>query len=226
MKIKLHLGILLSLGVFLLSGCSSTQNSKFKEVSEKYKEFYTYENKNGEEFDLRKSDTIIMDSTEIDLILKKSENGKTSRQEFVEAWGKLSSEEKSNDEMKAIQDEYNKIIDILEASKANLEFYNNVIEKSDILIKDKNTVQSINNKENTKSGARGNVVEKYKEAISYDEDYKNSQRIANLREIYFNTTNFLLCIEFIQNDDIDNAKKQLEKITDENFKEIASGYIN
>ncbi len=205
---------------------TSKYNYNEREVIDRFERFYIYGPLDKPVIDLSDKNDLIETESQAKGILKTVVDGKKyDRQYFLDAWNKLSISEKNNERMKEIYNEYNKIISIAEAAKACYQFFNNVTEKADYLMKNGEEAEKLNSKDNKSVGARGYAYENYMNATTYGENSKTSLRMKYINQKYLDAINFLDVSIYMENKDYKNAKLELDKIKDETLRNIASRYI-
>ncbi|MBC5995859.1 hypothetical protein EAI30_00365 [Romboutsia ilealis] len=197
-----------------------------RQVINKFEEFYIYGPLSVPGIDLSNKNQAIKTSSQAINILRTKVSGTIyDRQRFLDAWNKLSSNEKKHKDMVKINDEYKKIISITESARENLKFYENVKKDAKSLVKNYSLAKSLNSTSNTKSGARGSASKAYTKAKEYGEHSKNSTRMKYMYEKYADTVSFLDGVAYLQKKDFTNAKSKLNKIKDSTLKKVLSDRI-
>ena len=198
-----------------------------KNVISKFKQFYIYGPMDNPIIDLSNKEELITKSSDATNILKKVVDGKKyDRQKYLDAWNALTSSEKSLDDMQTIKKEYLKIVSISEAAEGCLAFYEKVSKNAETLINNSSEAAKLNDKENKSLGARGKAHKEYNEATKHGENSKNSNRMNYINQKYLDSVNFLDCVIYLNNNDIENVKIKVEKIKDSNLKNIISEKIS
>ena len=203
-------------------------NAKQKEVKSKYKSFYIYGPINNVTIDLTNKDSIISEFEQAENILRiySNDNIATDRQLFLNAWNSLSNEEKKHLEMQKIWNEYEKIIQIVEASKACNKFYEDVKLDSKNLIYNYEKSKKLNSLSNMSLGARGKAKSEYYKAIKYGEQSSTSKRMEYIYNKYLDASSFLEVSSYLESRNVDKAIEKMNTIRDSDLKNIAKNAID
>lgn len=205
---------------------SSKYTYNQRQVLNKFEEFYIYGSLYNPGIDLSDKNQPIKTSSQAVNILKTKVDGNVyDRQRFLDAWNKLSSSEKSHKDMAKVQNDYKKIISIVEAARENLKFYENVKKDAKSIVKDYTLAKTLNSTSNTKSGARGSAYNTYTKAKEHGEHSQNSTRMKYMYDRYADTVNFLDGVAYLKNKDFTNAKSKLNKIQDSTLKTVLNDRI-
>ena len=204
---KTFIQIAAKYGVNLNNSSSESQN--IKNLKEAYKEFSNY---NG--INLLDKNNIISNINDVENIL-------SSKDKYINAYNKLNSSEKNNTEVKEINNNFNKIIELLEFAQASIRFYNNISINSDYIAQDIDWTRRLNTHYSNELGTRGKALKEYNDIVVF-ENKDNSPRIKYLDKIYTESVFFLNVIEYIYNGDIDNAIHTKNLITDSRLNSVAN----
>jgi len=198
-----------------------------REVVKRFQQFYIYGPADAPILDLSDKNSLIKSYlTATNMLASVTDGLPSDRQKFLDAWNKLSTEEKSNTQMKAIYAEYKKMISILQAAQASFKFYEDVKANGSELIINKAKAVALNDKLNMQLGARGKAYKEYSEATAYGENSSNSARMKYINQKYTDTVNFLEVAEYLGSTNLESAKIEAAKIQDTTLKKIADNKIN
>lgn len=190
-------------------GSQSSESQNIKNLKNAYKKFCSY---NG--IDLLNKNSII---TNID----DAENILASKYNYINAYNKLNSSEKNNAEVKEINTNFNRIIELVEFAQASIRFYNNITINADYIAQDIDWTRRLNTHDSDELGTRGKALKEYNDVVVF-ENKDNSSRIKYLDKIYTESVLFLNVIEYIYNGDIDNARATENLITDSRLNSVAN----
>lgn len=190
-------------------GSQSSESQNIKNLKNAYKKFTSY---NG--IDLLNKNSII---TNID----DAENILASKYNYINAYNKLNSSEKNNTEVKEINTNFNRIIELVEFAQASIRFYNNITINADYIAQDIDWARRLNTHDSDELGTRGKALKEYNDVVVF-ENKDNSSRIKYLDKIYTESVLFLNVIEYIYNGDINNAKSTANLITDSRLNSVAN----
>ena len=190
-------------------GSQSSESQNIKNLKNAYKKFCSY---NG--IDLSNKNSII---TNID----DAENILASKYNYINAYNKLNSSEKNNTEVKEINANFNRIIELVEFAQASIRFYNNITINADYIAQDIDWTRRLNTHDSDELGTRGKALKEYNDIVVF-ENKDNSARIKYLDKIYTESVLFLNVIENIYNGDINNAKSMANLITDSRLNSVAN----
>ena len=174
-----------------------------------YKEFSSY---NG--IDLLNKNSIITNINDAESIL-------ASKYNYINAYNKLNSSEKNNIEVKEMNTNFNRIIELVEFAQASIRFYNNITINADYIAQDIDWTRRLNTHDSDELGTRGKALKEYNDIVVF-ENKDNSARIKYLDKIYTESVLFLNVIEYIYNGDINNAKSMANLITDSRLNSVAN----
>ena len=191
-----------------------TESQNINDLKNAYKEFINY---NG--MDLLSRNSVITKSSDADNILNSKNN-------YINAYNKLTESEKNNSEVKGINYNYNKVLSIIETTQAILKFYEHVSLNSNNLIYNSEWANILNNGNDNTLGTKYRALKEYSEMLSYDETKDNSTRVAYLDELYWDSVRFLNVSQYLGNKNIKLAKSESDKIKDYNLSRIAKSVIN
>ena len=194
-------------GIILDNSSSESQN--IKNLKNAYKEFSSY---NG--IDLLNKNSIITNINDAESIL-------ASKYNYINAYNKLNSSEKNNIEVKEINTNFNRIIELVEFAQASIRFYNNISINADYIAQDIDWTRRLNTHDSDELGTRGKALKEYNDIVVF-ENKDNSARIKYLDKIYTESVLFLNVIENIYNGDINNAKSMANLITDSRLNSVAN----
>ena len=194
-------------GIILDNSSSESQN--IKNLKNAYKEFSSY---NG--IDLLNKNSIITNINDAESIL-------ASKYNYINAYNKLNSSEKNNTEVKEINTNFNRIIELVEFAQASIRFYNNISINADYIAQDIDWTRRLNTHDSDELGTRGKALKEYNDIVVF-ENKDNSARIKYLDKIYTESVLFLNVIENIYNGDINNAKSMANLITDSRLNSVAN----
>ena len=190
------------------------QSQNVKNLKSAYNEFINY---NG--MDLLSKNSIIKKSSDADNILN-------SKYKYVNAYNKLTSNEKNISEVKTINYNYNKVLSIIECTQAILKFYEHVSLNSNNLIYNYKWADILNNGNDNTLGTKYRALKEYSEMLSYDESKDNSSRIAYLDGLYWDSVRFLNVSQHLGNKQVKKAKIESDNIKDNNLSYIAKSVVN
>lgn len=190
------------------------ESENIKNLKSAYNEFINY---NG--IDLLSKNSIIKKSSDADNILN-------SKYKYVNAYNKLTSNEKNISEVKTINYNYNKVLSIMESTQAILKFYEHVSLNSNNLIYNSEWANILNNGNDDTLGTRYRALKEYSEMLSYNETKDNSSRVAYLDELYWDSVRFLNVSQYLGNKQVKKAKIEADNIKDYNLANIAKSVIN
>lgn len=188
---------------------SSNESQNIKNLKNAYKEFSSY---NG--IDLLNKNSIITNISDVESIL-------TSKYNYINAYNKLNSNEKNNTEVKEINTNFNRIIELVEFAQASIRFYNNITINADYIAQDIDWTRRLNTHDSDELGTRGKALKEYNDIVIF-ENKDNSERIKYLDKIYTESVLFLNVIEYIYNGDINNARSTANLITDSRLNSVAN----
>ena len=194
-------------GIILDNSSSESQN--IKNLKNAYKEFSSY---NG--IDLLNKNSIITNINDAESIL-------ASKYNYINAYNKLNSSEKNNIEVKEMNTNFNRIIELVEFAQASIRFYNNITINADYIAQDIDWTRRLNTHDSDELGTRGKALKEYNDIVVF-ENKDNSARIKYLDKIYTESVLFLNVIENIYNGDINNAKSMANLITDSRLNSVAN----
>ena len=194
-------------GIILDNSSSESQN--IKNLKNAYKEFSSY---NG--IDLLNKNSIITNINDAESIL-------ASKYNYINAYNKLNSSEKNNIEVKEMNTNFNRIIELVEFAQASIRFYNNISINADYIAQDIDWTRRLNTYDSDEFGTRGKALKEYNDIVVF-ENKDNSARIKYLDKIYTESVLFLNVIENIYNGDINNAKSMANLITDSRLNSVAN----
>ena len=194
-------------GIILDNSSSESQN--IKNLKNAYKEFSSY---NG--IDLLNKNSIITNINDAESIL-------ASKYNYINAYNKLNSSEKNNIEVKEMNTNFNRIIELVEFAQASIRFYNNISINADYIAQDIDWTRRLNTHDSDELGTRGKALKEYNDIVVFENKY-NSARIEYLDKIYTESVLFLNVIENIYNGDINNAKSMANLITDSRLNSVAN----
>ena len=194
-------------GIILDNSSSESQN--IKNLKNAYKEFSSY---NG--IDLLNKNSIITNINDVESIL-------ASKYNYINAYNKLNSSEKNNIEVKEMNTNFNRIIELVEFAQASIRFYNNISINADYIAQDIDWTRRLNTHDSDELGTRGKALKEYNDIVVF-ENKDNSARIKYLDKIYTESVLFLNVIENIYNGDINNAKSMANLITDSRLNSVAN----
>ena len=194
-------------GIILDNSSSESQN--IKNLKNAYKEFSSY---NG--IDLSNKNSIITNINDAESIL-------ASKYNYINAYNKLNSSEKNNIEVKEMNTNFNRIIELVEFAQASIRFYNNISINADYIAQDIDWTRRLNTHDSDELGTRGKALKEYNDIVVF-ENKDNSARIKYLDKIYTESVLFLNVIENIYNGDINNAKSMANLITDSRLNSVAN----
>ena len=194
-------------GIILDNSSSESQN--IKNLKNAYKEFSSY---NG--IDLLNKNSIITNINDAESIL-------ASKYNYINAYNKLNSSEKNNIEVKEMNTNFNRIIELVEFAQASIRFYNNISINADYIAQDIDWTRRLNTHDSDELGTRGKALKEYNDIVVF-ENKDNSARIKYLDKIYTESVLFLNVIENIYNGDINNAKSMANLITDSRLNSVAN----
>ena len=190
-------------------GSQSSESQNIKNLKNAYKEFSSY---NG--IDLLNKNSIITNISDAENIL-------ASKYNYINAYNKLNSSEKNNAEVKEINTNFNRIIELVEFAQASIRFYNNITINADYIAQDIDWTRRLNTHDSDELGTRGKALKEYNDVVVF-ENKDNSPRIKYLDKIYTESVLFLNVIEYIYNGDIDNARATTNLITDSRLNTVAN----
>ena len=190
-------------------GNSSSESQNIKNLKNAYNEFSNY---NG--IDLLNKNSIITNISDAESIL-------ASKNNYINEYNKLNSSEKNNTEVKEINTNFNRIIEIVEFAQASIRFYNNISINADYIAQDIDWTRRLNTHDSDELGTRGKALKEYNDIVVF-ENKDNSARIKYLDKIYTESVLFLNVIEYIYNGDIDNARFTANLITDSRLNSVAN----
>ena len=194
-------------GIILDNSSSESQN--IKNLKNAYKEFSSY---NG--IDLLNKNSIITNINDAESIL-------ASKYNYINAYNKLNSSEKNNIEVKEMNTNFNRIIELVEFAQASIRFYNNISINADYIAQDIDWTRRLNTHDSDELGTRGKALKEYNDIVVF-ENKDNSARIKYLDKIYTESVLLLNVIENIYNGDINNAKSMANLITDSRLNSVAN----
>ena len=194
-------------GIILDNSSSESQN--IKNLKNAYKEFSSY---NG--IDLLNKNSIITNINDAESIL-------ASKYNYINAYNKLNSSEKNNIEVKEMNTNFNRIIELVEFAQASIRFYNNISINADYIAQDIDWTRRLNTHDSDELGTRGKALKEYNDIVVF-ENKDNSARIKYLHKIFTESVLFLNVIENIYNGDINNAKSMANLITDSRLNSVAN----
>ena len=194
-------------GIILDNSSSESQN--IKNLKNAYKEFSSY---NG--IDLLNKNSIITNINDAESIL-------ASKYNYINAYNKLNSSEKNNIEVKEMNTNFNRIIELVEFAQASIRFYNNISINADYIAQDIDWTRRLNTHDSDELGTRGKALKEYNDIVVFENKY-NSARIEYLDKIYTESVLFLNVIENIYNGDINNARSTANLITDSRLNSVAN----
>ena len=194
-------------GIILDNSSSESQN--IKNLKNAYKEFSSY---NG--IDLLNKNSIITNINDAESIL-------ASKYNYINAYNKLNSSEKNNIEVKEMNTNFNRIIELVEFAQASIRFYNNISINADYIAQDIDWTRRLNTHDSDELGTRGKALKEYNDVVVF-ENKDNSARIKYLDKIYTESVLFLNVIENIYNGDINNAKSMANLIADSRLSSVAN----
>ncbi|MEG0180802.1 MAG: S-layer homology domain-containing protein [Peptostreptococcaceae bacterium] len=209
---KSYIEIATKYGVKLKDPNAITQN--IKNLEAEFNKFSIYNNK----IKLLDKNSYITNSNDATKILETKNN-------YLNAYNKLTSKEKSHPQVKNIHSNYTKIVNIVEGAEAVLKFYENVTAQSKDLINNSKAAASINNVNSQNLGTRGKAQKEFNEAIAY-EGISGSNRMIYLNNQYTDTINFLEISQALGSKDINTAKSKASKIKDGNYKLLVNNAIS
>lgn len=192
----------------------NAQSQNVKNLKSAYNEFINY---NG--MDLLSKNSIIKKSSDADNILN-------SKYKYVNAYNKLTSDEKNISEVKTINYNYNKVLSIIECTQAILKFYEHVSLNSNNLIYNYKWADILNNGNDNTLGTKHRALKEYSEMLSYDETKDNSSRISYLDGLYWDSVRFLNVSQYLGNKQVKKAKIEAYNIKDNNLSYIAKSVVN
>ncbi len=190
-------------------GNPSSESQNIKNLKNAYKEFSSY---NG--IDLLNKNSIITNINDVESIL-------SSKYNYINAYNKLNSSEKNNTEVKEINTNFNRIIELVEFAQASIRFYNNISINAEYIAQDIDWTRRLNTHDSDELGTRGKALKEYNDIVIF-ENKDNSARIKYLDKIYTESVLFLNVIEYIYNGDIDNARSTARLITDSRLNSVAN----
>ncbi len=190
-------------------GNPSSESQNIKNLKNAYKEFSSY---NG--IDLLNKNSIITNINDVESIL-------SSKYNYINAYNKLNSSEKNNTEVKEINTNFNRIIELVEFAQASIRFYNNISINADYIAQDIDWTRRLNTHDSDELGTRGKALKEYNDIVVF-ENKDNSARVKYLDKIYTESVLFLNVIEYIYNGDIDNARSTARLITDSRLNSVAN----
>lgn len=190
-------------------GSQSSESQNIKNLKNAYKKFSSY---NG--IDLLNKNSIITNISDAENIL-------ASKYNYINAYNKLNSSEKNNTEVKEINTNFNRIIELVEFAQASIRFYNNITINADYIAQDIDWTIRLNTHDSDELGTRGKALKEYNDIVVF-ENKDNSPRIKYLDKIYTESVLFLNVIEYIYNGDINNAKSTANLITDSRLNSVAN----
>lgn len=193
---------------------AGVESQNIKNLKRAYNEFINYKGMN-----LLSKDSIIKKSSDADNIIN-------SKYKYLNAYNKLTSNEKNSSEVKAINYNYNKVLSIMESTQAILKFYEHVSLNSNNLIYNSEWANILNNGNDDTLGTRCRALKEYSEMLSYDETKDNSSRVAYLDELYWDSVRFLNVSQYLGNKQVKKAKIEADNIKDYNLANIAKSVIN
>lgn len=193
---------------------AGVESQNIKNLKSAYNEFINYKGMN-----LLSKDSIIKKSSDADNIIN-------SKYKYLNAYNKLTSNEKNSSEVKAINYNYNKVLSIMESTQAILKFYEHVSLNSNNLIYNSEWANILNNGNDDTLGTRCRALKEYSEMLSYDETKDNSSRVAYLDELYWDSVRFLNVSQYLGNKQVKKAKIEADNIKDYNLANIAKSVIN
>ena len=193
---------------------AGVESQNIKNLKGAYNEFINY---NG--MDLLSKNSIIKKSSDADNILN-------SKYKYVDAYNKLTSNEKNISEVKTINYNYSKVLSIMESTQAILKFYEHVSLNANNLIYNSEWADILNNGNDDTLGTRYRALKEYSEMLSYDETKDNSSRVAYLDELYWDSVRFLNVSQYLGNKQVKKAKIEADNIKDYNLANIAKSVIN
>ena len=193
---------------------AGVESQNIKNLKRAYNEFINY---NG--MDLLSKNSIIKKSSDADNILN-------SKYKYVDAYNKLTSNEKNISEVKTINYNYSKVLSIMESTQAILKFYEHVSLNANNLIYNSEWADILNNGNDDTLGTRYRALKEYSEMLSYDETKDNSSRVAYLDELYWDSVRFLNVSQYLGNKQVKKAKIEADNIKDYNLANIAKSVIN
>ena len=190
------------------------QSQNVKNLKSAYNEFINYNGMN-----LLSKNSIIKKSSDADNILN-------SKYKYINAYNKLTSNEKNISEVKTINYNYNKVLSIIECTQAILKFYEHVSLNSNNLIYNYKWADILNNGNDNTLGTKYRALKEYSEMLSYDETKDNSSRIAYLDGLYWDSVRFLNVSQHLGNKQVKKAKIESDNIKDNNLSYIAKSVVN
>lgn len=193
---------------------AGVESQNIKNLKSAYNEFINYKGMN-----LLSKDSIIKKSSDADNIIN-------SKYKYLNAYNKLTSNEKNSSEVKVINYNYNKVLSIMESTQAILKFYEYVSLNSNNLIYNSEWANILNNGNDDTLGTRYRALKEYSEMLSYDETKDNSSRVAYLDELYWDSVRFLNVSQYLGNKQVKKAKIEADNIKDYNLANIAKSVIN
>lgn len=193
---------------------AGVESQNIKNLKRAYNEFINYKG-----IDLLSKNSIIKKSSDADNILN-------SKYKYVDAYNKLTSNEKNISEVKTINYNYSKVLSIMESTQAILKFYEHVSLNANNLIYNSEWADILNNGNDDTLGTRYRALKEYSEMLSYDETKDNSSRVAYLDELYWDSVRFLNVSQYLGNKQVKKAKIEADNIKDYNLANIAKSVIN
>lgn len=199
-------------GVTLSTSNTESESQNIINLKKVYKEFTTY---NG--IDLLNKNSTISNIDDVENIL-------SSKSKYISAYNKLNSNEKNNKDVKEINTNFNRILEILEFAQASIRFYNNITINAEYIFQDVEWSRRLNTHYSDELGTRGKALKEYNDVVVF-ETKDNSARIKYLDKIYTESVFFLNAVEYIYNGDIDSAKSVLNLVTDSKLNSVISSEI-
>lgn len=153
-------------------------------------------------------------------------SNKSDRQNFFDAWGVLSDQEKKHEEVAGLYNSYERIIKVAEAAKGVNAFYEKMNSYGTSILNDPNKAISLNSVNNLELGSRGYAKKMYDDVVKLGENENNSARMKDLYIKYYDSVNFLNIATDLQNRDITSAREKVNNIQGANLRNIATNAIN
>lgn len=188
---------------------AGVESQNIKNLKRAYNEFINYKG-----IDLLSKDSIITNINDVESIL-------ASKYNYINAYNKLNSSEKNNAEVKEINTNFNRIIELVEFAQASIRFYNNISINADYIAQDIDWTRRLNTYDSDEFGTRGKALKEYNDIVGF-ENKDNSARIKYLDKIYTESVLFLNVIEHIYNGEIDNARYTANLIADSRLSSVAN----
>lgn len=163
---------------------AGVESQNIKNLKRAYNEFINYKG-----IDLLSKDSIITNINDVESIL-------ASKYNYINAYNKLNSSEKNNAEVKEINTNFNRIIELVEFAQASIRFYNNISINADYIAQDIDWTRRLNTYDSDEFGTRGKALKEYNDIVGF-ENKDNSARIKYWDKIYTESVLFLNVIEYI-----------------------------